>query len=179
MARETQLDMDLVDRCNAGDEDAFEALYRAHGQWVLALAIRFTGNREDGLDALQETFAYLFGRFPGFRLTSSLRAFLYPVVKHSSISILRRRRKVVDLDTARDQGLEAAIGAAWQPEVPGDFDRLIEELPQGHQEVVRLRFALDLKLDEIADALGIPIGTVKSRLHTALETLRRKYFRTE
>lgn len=173
MNTEAHSDGLLVDRCNAGDEAAFEALYRGHRRWVFSLAIRFTGNREDGLDVLQETFAYLFRQFPGFRLTSTMRAFLYPVVKHCSISLVRKRRRVVDLDVVRDEGLEAGLGLVWEPEHPSDFDRLIKDLPAGHREVVRLRFVLDLKLQEIADALGIPLGTVKSRLHTALEAMRR------
>jgi RNA polymerase sigma-70 factor (ECF subfamily) len=102
-----------------------------------------------------------------------MRAFLYPVVKHCSISLLRKRRNVVDLDVFLEKGMEADVGV-WEPELPSDFDRLIRDLPAGHQEVVRLRFVLDLKLHEIAEELGIPLGTVKSRLHTAIKTLREK-----
>ena len=57
-------DLELVERANRGDVDAFELLYRRHRDWVVALAERHTGSRDDALDVLQETFAYLFGRFP-------------------------------------------------------------------------------------------------------------------
>jgi len=164
----------LVERCNAGDPQAFEALYAYHRQWVFSLAIRFLGNHDDAGDALQDSFTYLFRQFPGFRLTSTIRAFLYPVIKHCSVSIARKRRAVINLDSVQEQGLEASFGLVWESETPGDFERLIRPLSPEHQEVVRLRFALDMRLHEIADALEIPIGTVKSRLHTALSTLRKE-----
>ncbi|HKA89668.1 MAG TPA: sigma-70 family RNA polymerase sigma factor [Haliangiales bacterium] len=153
----------LVARANAGDAGALAALYRAHRGWVAALALRFTGNQADALDVLQETFLYLFRRLP-LALTTSLRGFLYPVVKHQSISVVRRRRPEVAVDDASLPWHGAADA--------GDFTRLVAALPAEQREVVRLRFGLDLSLDEIAAALGVPLGTVKSRLHNALKTLR-------
>jgi RNA polymerase sigma-70 factor, ECF subfamily len=154
----------LVVRANRGDATAFDALYRAYRGWVVGVAQRLTGNPDDALDVLQETFVWFFGRFPGFRLTGSLRSFLYPVVKHQAISLLRRRRRVADRDP--DPG--------WilPGEEDGDFARLLARLPPEQRDVVQLRFALDFQLDEIAAALAIPLGTVKSRLHHALRALR-------
>ncbi|MBN2360124.1 MAG: RNA polymerase sigma factor [Deltaproteobacteria bacterium] len=162
---------ELVARANQGDAAAFEELYRRHRDWVVGLAWRFVGNRDDALDVLQETFAALFDRFPGFALTSSLRGYLYPVVKHRCISLLRKRRRVVAIDEARTARGDLAGELAWQPDPPGEFAEIISALPAEQREVVRLRFALDLKLEEIAQALAIPTGTVKSRLHNALKVL--------
>lgn len=162
----------LVAAANEGDPHAFEALYRAHRDWVVALGYRFTGNRDDALDVLQETFAYFFGKFPGFELRASVRGFLFPVVRHQSISLARKRRKVVSLDAAKEA--DAGIELRFEPPLPGEFGRLIAALPTGQREVVRLRFALGLKLPEIAEALDVPVGTVKSRLHNALKTLRKE-----
>jgi RNA polymerase sigma-70 factor (ECF subfamily) len=166
-----QAEQRLVARANRGDAAAFEELYRAHREWVVALAWRFTGNREDALDVLQDSFAYLFDRFPGFRLTSSLRAYLYPVVRHRSLSLARKRRKVVPID----RGSNPPDELTWRPEPAGDFARLIDDLSPEHREVVRLRFALGFTLDEIAAALELPLGTVKSRLHNALKTLKERH----
>jgi RNA polymerase sigma-70 factor (ECF subfamily) len=153
----------LIERANEGDAGALTAIYRAHRDWVATLALRFTGNDADALDVLQETFLYLFGRFP-LQLTTTLRGFLYPVVKHQSISVARRRKPQVELD-------EAVL--PWHGVADaGDFGRLIAALPPEQREVVRLRFGVDFSLDEIADALGVPLGTVKSRLHNAMNTLR-------
>jgi RNA polymerase sigma-70 factor (ECF subfamily) len=97
---------------------------------------------------------------------------LYPVVKHKSISVLRRRKKLVDLQAFREGKPQDDL--AWQPAEPGGvgLNRLVSQLPEGHREVVWLRFGLDFRLEEIAQALEIPLGTVKSRLHNALKLLR-------
>ena len=170
MAEPRDDDRALVARANAGDGAAFTALYRTHRDWAIGLAVRFTGNRDDALEVVQESFDALFGKFPGFVLSTTIRAFLYPVVRHSAISLLRKRRRIVPLDEGARRAVEPALG--WEPEAPSDFDRMIAGLPEEQREVVRLRFGLDLKLEEIAEALGVPVGTVKSRLHNALEALR-------
>jgi len=154
----------LVARGNRGDAGALEALYRAYSHWVLALARRFTGNPDDALDVLQDTFISFFARFPGFKLTSTLRSYLYPVVKHHAIDVVRRRRRLV-VDA------EIELGFCLPGEASGDFARLLACLSAEHRDVAALRFGLDFKLEEIAAALQIPLGTVKSRLHNALKGL--------
>ncbi len=163
-------DQELVNRANAGDAQAFEQLYTRHRGWVVALAQRFTGNNDDALDVLQDTFTYLFKKFPGFQLTTNLRGFLFPVVRNTSISVLRQRRKVIDLDETRE---DKAGRLAWHsPETAGDLDRIVALLPEAQRQVVLLRFGGQMRLEEIADALVLPLGTVKSRLHNALKSLR-------
>src|SRR5688572_4393458 len=90
-------DQDLIDALNRGDVRAFDALYHRYRDWVVRLAVRFTGSEEDALDVLQETFAYVFRKFPGFRLTASMTTFLYPVVKNLSIAARRKRTRVAQL----------------------------------------------------------------------------------
>src|SRR5512140_2508182 len=90
-------DAALVARANTGDREALEALYLEHRDFVLRLAWRLTGGRDDALDILQETFLELYARFPGFSLASTLRAFLYPVVKHMAIDRARRQRRLASL----------------------------------------------------------------------------------
>jgi RNA polymerase sigma-70 factor, ECF subfamily len=161
-------DLELVERANGGDADAFETLYRRYRDWVVALAERYTGNREDALDVLQDAFAYLFGRFPGFVLTAQLKTFLYPVVRNLSLDRVRRRRPEIDVDTLAD------VLPAPPPASSSDVSRLLATLPATQREVLGLRFADDLSLAQIAEALGIPLGTVKSRLHAALTALKAR-----
>ena len=87
---EDRSDAELVRALNAGDASAFDGLYYRHRDWVVRLAQRFTGNGEDALDVAQETFSYLFRKFPGLVLTASMTTFLYPVVKNLSIAIQQR-----------------------------------------------------------------------------------------
>src|SRR3954462_12657708 len=95
---EDRSDQSLVDALNAGDTRAFDAIYFRYRDWVVRLATRFTGNADDALDVLQETFAYVFRKFPGFRLTASMTTFLSPVVKTLSTAARRKRTRMASTD---------------------------------------------------------------------------------
>jgi len=182
----TESDEELTELANRGDAEAFEALYLRYRDWVYRLAWRFTGNREDALDVLQETFAYLLGKFPGFacrqarfELTAAMTTFLYPVVKHLVIATRNRNGRF-----SSDVAVLGEI-AAPESQAPGgsrgDLATVLAALPEDQREVVLMRFVDSMSLQEIAAALDIPLGTVKSRLHNALNTLRtdrrtRDYF---
>lgn len=164
----------FVERARRGDASAFEALYRAHRDWVFATAYRFSGNREDALDVVQETFFYLARKLPALELRARLKTFLYPAIKHLALARRERRRRESPLEgapepPARDPPPEESP-ALGEEEARG----LLSRLPGAQREVVWLRFVDGLSLSEIAAALGVPLGTVKSRLHAALESLRRK-----
>jgi len=161
-------DEELLQRAGAGDPDAFEVLYRRHRDWVHRLAWRFTGHQQDALDILQETFLYLLKKLPDLRLTASLTTFLYPVVKHLSLNLRRRRG-----GAAADEDILTAIPDPTAPPTSRtELAAALAGLPPEQREVVLMRFVDDMSLDEIAVALDVPIGTIKSRLHRALETLR-------
>ena len=157
-------DAKLVERARRGDAAAFEALYDRYEGWVGALARRICGNSDDALDVLQETFIYFFRKLPTFELRAQLKTFLYPVVKHIAI---RRREK-----SQRHATLEVDREAPARPE--GGVEGMLDALPAEQQEIAWLRFVDGLALREIADALGIPLGTVKSRLHAAIHALRER-----
>jgi RNA polymerase sigma-70 factor, ECF subfamily len=159
------------------DDGDFDALYYRYRDWVVSLAFRFTRNHDDALDVLQDTFAYLAGKFPSLHLTASMKTFLYPAVRNLSLELIRKRRRMARDDEALD-ALPAPVEAG---DNRAELLAVLSGLPPAHREVVVMRFVDDLKLDEIAVALGIPLGTVKSRLHNALEMLRsdprtRRYF---
>lgn len=171
-ARDPRSDPELVAAINRGDGGAFEVLYRRHRDWAAALALRFTRSRDDALDVVQETFTYVARKFPGFELSAKFTTFLYPVVKNLSIAANRRRRKVLpvgELDS------DALLAPPQTPDLEGTRAELAEvlaTLPVEQREVLLLRFVDDLDLEEIATALSIPLGTVKSRVHNALKRLR-------
>jgi RNA polymerase sigma-70 factor (ECF subfamily) len=170
----------LIAAANHGDEQAMEALYHRYKDWVVRLARRFTAHDDDALDVLQETFTYLFRKFPGFRLTAAMTTFLYPVVRNLSLAA-RRKRSGGGRMVADDQLLDI-VPAPLQPDDPRqELSAVMTSLSPLHREVVLMRFVDDMTLQEIAVALSIPIGTAKSRLHNALASLRddprtRRYF---
>ena len=171
-------DAELVDACNRADASAataaFEILYVRHRAYVLRVAQRFARDRDIAADALQETFAYLLKQFPptgkGFTLTARLTTFLYPVAKNFALSAARKDRR---LETGGEAEIEALADLTPGEPQGGDvIDRALTGLSTERREVLVLRFVDDLSLEEIATALEIPLGTVKSRLHLALKQLR-------
>jgi RNA polymerase sigma-70 factor (ECF subfamily) len=139
---------------------------------VTKLAFRFTGDRDLALDILQETFCYFARKFPGFTLTCHLKTFLYPVVKHLSAQARRKSERFETGESALAAWAESAVTHESVPN-PGDsLAQVLERLPEMQREVLLLRFVDEFSLQEIATTLNIPLGTVKSRLHNALETLR-------
>jgi RNA polymerase sigma-70 factor (ECF subfamily) len=163
-------DQELVEAANAGDAAAFEALYNRYRDWVVSLAMRLTGDADQALDVLQETFIYLLSKFPGFILTSRLTTFLYPAVKNIAIHLRRKRDRLGDNAGELLDGVPTPAAASA---ADADLVALVSGLPETHREVVLMRFVDGLSLDEIAQAISIPLGTVKSRLHNALTALRR------
>jgi RNA polymerase sigma-70 factor, ECF subfamily len=162
-------DSDLVALINEGDESAFEVLYRRHRDWVVNLAHRWTGDRDAALDVLQETFIYFARKFPGFRLTARLQTFLYPAVRNLSIAVRRKRERYESSD---DEGNAEAAALPAEPCPDDSLEAVLALLDEEHREVLLLRFVDGLSLAEIAQAMEIPLGTVKSRLHNSLATLR-------
>jgi RNA polymerase sigma-70 factor (ECF subfamily) len=170
-------DEELLKQAQRGDAGAFETLYRRHRDWVHRLAWRFTANEADALDVLQETFAYLLRKLPDLHLTAAMTTFLYPVVKHLSLNLRRKR-----VPETADEDLLAAIPApAGEETSRAELAAALATLPADQREVVLMRFVDDMTLEEIAQALKTPLSTIKSRLYRALETLRddprtRDYF---
>ena len=163
-------DQELIELINEGEADAFDTLYRRYRDWVYNLAWRFTGSRQDALDVLQETFIYLLGKFPGFKLTASMTTFLYPVVRHISLTVRNKNRRFTS-----DEERLSEITASASTETNSSRSELaavLTVLPDEQREVLLMRFVDDMSLQEIATALNIPLGTVKSRLHHALQKLR-------
>jgi RNA polymerase sigma-70 factor (ECF subfamily) len=162
-------DLELIAAINGGDAAAFEVLYLRHRDWVVSLAHRFTSDNDAALDVMQETFLYFLKKFPGFRLTANLKTFLYPAVRNLSIAARRKAQRYQATEAELEQ-IETT--PAESAAVLNELQIVLASLSEEHRETVLLRFVDGLSLAEIAEAMEIPLGTVKSRLHTALETLR-------
>jgi len=140
---------------------------------MFALACRTIGDRDLAADAVQEATRYWMGKFPGFVLAGEVRTFLFPVVRHAAIRQMERTRR------ASGESIESRPEAAAPDSKPGtDLARLLAEavaqLPEGQREAVHLRFAEGHSMAEIAEALDVPVGTVKSRLSLAMKALRER-----
>lgn len=164
-----QDDQSLIARANLGDEEAMRLLYENHKDFCVNLAVKYLDDRDEALDVLQETFKYLFLKFPGFVLTCQLRTFLFPVVRNLCLSRLRKKKPNVDSKVLEFQEAKTTR----DPEADKSrVEEMVVNLGDEHRDVVLLRFAEQMTLEEIAEKLSIPKGTVKSRLHNALKKLR-------
>ena len=173
---EEERDRRLWRAAQSGDRRAFDELYLANKDKLLAIALRFTSDRDDAEDAVAEAFEYLLRRLSDLTLTARLTSLLYPVVKHAIATKARKSSRNLGEEELPDLATPDSVASS-----PGELAEALSTLPPAQREVVLLRIADELSVDEVAERLGIPPGTVKSRLHHALDTLRndprtRSYF---
>ena len=166
-------DLELVAAINRGDPAAFEVLYYRYRDWVARVAYRCTGDEFAAQDVLQETFLYVLKKFPGFRLTATFKTFLYPAVRNLSIAARRKTERYQAGEAGRETLERTAAPDTSQPNTQ-ELRAVLNCLPEEQREVLMLRFVEGLSLDEVAQAMEIPLGTVKSRLHAALTALKER-----
>lgn len=175
-------DRDLLRRLRAGAPGAFEEFVIAHQHRVFSVAFRMVGARAEAEDVAQETFLRAHRHLADFRGDSRLSTWLYAIAARLSLDHLaaRHRRPLVSADEERDIAESAPDGAggpgdeAERGELRAALLRAIDELPEDRRIVVVLRDLEGLAYEEIAAALGIELGTVRSRLHRARAELRNK-----
>lgn len=161
-------DQSLIDAVNRGppeDKPAFEALYGRHRGFVYRVALRFINDPTLAADAMQDAFVAFYGKFPGFVLQGSLTTYLYAVARNCALVQGRKWKP---------GGNRLETGTTGQ-EFPAEFGPLrlaVDGLPDAQREVLLMRVVDGMTVGEVAIALGIPTGTVKSRLHSALVGLR-------
>ena len=165
-------DNKLVELANKGVEEAMNTLYYRYREWVYGLAFRLCGNKEDAQEILQEVFIYFFNKFPGFELRSSLKTFLYPVVKNTIISNIRKKRKIIPLDDSVARSIPDE-SLNWDVELR-KLSEYMEDFSKEDKELVFLRFYDEFQFAEIAEVFNVPVGTIKSCLNRLLSRLREK-----
>jgi RNA polymerase sigma-70 factor, ECF subfamily len=164
---------ELIGRLRAGDEDAYETLFRAHSGAMLAVARRFLGDTDDAADAVQDALVSAFKAMGSFEGTSRLGTWLHRITVNACLMKLRGRKRdrLVPLDdllpAARADG-DALSRAETVVRVRSGID----QLPPAYRQVILLRDIEGLDTAEAAARLGTNEGVVKTRLHRARATLR-------
>jgi RNA polymerase sigma-70 factor (ECF subfamily) len=157
-----------------GEASEFVQLVGPHLPGAYRLAGYLLRDASDAEDATQEALARAWLAWPKLRQTDSFGAWFDRIVANVCKDRLRQQRgvRVLDLDEVADAAPELdPFRAALARDEAG---RLVRRLPPDQQIVVALRFWRDLTLDEVAERLDLPLGTVKSRLHYAMRTLRKE-----
>lgn len=167
-------DEDRVRRAAAGDLDAFRELYEKYRDKMYATAWRIVGDAEEAADLVQEVFVKLHGELGSFRFRSRFSTWLFRVVANHAINRAHeiRRRARLQERIFRRKGGGGAEEASGSRGLDERVHRAIRRLSPKLRAVVSLRYLGGLSYEEIAEVLELSVGTVKSRLFLAHETLR-------
>lgn len=165
-------DDDLMLLARGGVDGAFDALIRRHQARVLRLALRYLGERALAADVAQNTFVAMFRSLPEYRANGKFKSYLFRVLLNQcrmSRRSARSESRALDAATL-SQSLDPA--EVLLRERRRDVEAALAGLSDKLRDVVLLRFGGELAYEEIAETLGIPLGTVKRRLFDAMAKLR-------
>lgn len=176
----------LVSECQQGNPHAFARLVALHEAMVFSLAFRLLGDAEEARDLAQDVFLLIYRTVGRFQGRSSLKTWIYRIVVNQCANrrrtwMRRKRSRSVPIDdlSVRD---EAVLVADTSPErdvgrreEAALMQRALARISFDHRAILLLRETEDLSCEEISIALGVPLGTVKSRLARAREALREAF----
>lgn len=180
MARD---DYEIIAACKDKQEDACHELMRRYEGYVFKLCFNFTGQREDALDLTQEVFFKVFNNLSSYQLGRPFKPWLRQVAVNMAINSIQKHSSPLSLDQPLADGkatLADTLAATddpareieWQ-ETGQILKDAIKRLPQVYRLIVVLRHQEGMTYQEIADASGIPLGTVKTYLFRARSLLRK------
>jgi len=175
-------DEQLLVNHTQGDRDALEELFRRYRLLAFRVAHRLLGNEADALDAVQEGFVKALLHLPGFQGRSSFKTWLLRVVSNAALDLGRQRgrREMLSLDLFGPGDRERidplllddpALGLE-RADLRHLLDRALATLPEAQRRTFVLHADAELSYREVAEVLGISIGTVMSRLYYARQKLR-------
>ena len=177
-----------IDAARLGDASAFEELVKLYEKRVYALTLRMCKNPEDAAEAAQEAFLSAWQGLPFFRGDASFSTWLYRLASNACIDLLRRETRHRDAAGPSFNDEEAAVDATDPAPLPQEAlerKELKEQIEDGlraltpdHRQVLILREMHQLSYDEIAGALELDVGTVKSRINRARKQLRNFLIKT-
>jgi len=173
-------DEELVEACQAGESSAFDLLVTRWEDKIRGASYRLLGSEEEARDAAQEAFLKAYRGLPGFKREARFSSWLYQIAVNLCRDRLRRRkgRTLVSLEALEEVGPVIASRGPGAQDLVEQIDlrrtvrRAIAALPEEQREVVVLKEYQGLTFLEIAQALELPISTVKTRLYRGLGQLR-------
>ena len=175
-------DWQLVQKCQAGDADAFQELVSRYHQKVFMVILGLLHNREDALEAAQETFFRAYRKIKSFQGGSSFYTWIYRIAVNNAIDAQRKQKRNPlefheDIDgifEARNEVANDPFADVHDRELRESMTKAINELTPEHKAVIVLRTIEGLSYKDIGEILGCSEGTVMSRLHYARKKLQDK-----
>jgi RNA polymerase sigma-70 factor (ECF subfamily) len=154
---------DAIERFRAGEPDAIRAVYREYGGAVHTVAISIVGNRELAADVVQQTFVKAWRAAASFERGREIAPWLYSIARRTAIDALRSEARPTRGGHQAEVELAVETESFEQTWERFEVRRAVDALPADEREVVRRSHLLGHTHEEIAEQLGVPVGTVKSR----------------
>jgi RNA polymerase sigma-70 factor (ECF subfamily) len=166
---------DLVERCRRGDEGGYQALVDEHTRLVFALIARVIPDRSRTEDAAQDVFLRIYRGLPYFRGESRLSTWIYRIVANVCAQEQARRPAAASLDDDRRRpATPAAADRQFSDlELRERLEKAIARLPPNQRLLVAAHYLEGVQYEDLAEALNLPMGTVKTHLYRAKQQLRR------
>src|SRR5207248_4532939 len=166
---------ELVERCRSGDEAAFQELVDRYKDLVFALIARTVQDRSRAEDLAQDVFLRIHRGLPYFRGEARLSTWIYRIVANVCVRDQGRPTPLsLDEDGARDRLSQGASDRhAGDLELRDRLEKAIARLPANYRLLVAAHYLRGVQYEDLAEALQLPLGTVKTQLHRAKQQLRR------
>lgn len=177
------MEKEHIKRAIKGDERSFEYLVKSVEERAYNIALRYMGNREDALDAMQEAFIKVYRNLPDFRMDSSFSTWVYRIVVNTckdNLKVRARRYQMME-----ESSEEKILQVREEREIPedrflereeaGNILKILNSLSSEHREILVLKDVNQLSYEEISQVLDINIGTVRSRISRAREAFKKIY----
>ena len=163
-------DPDLIATARKGNVEAYNLLVSRWEKRVFNYLLRLVSNREDALDLCQEAFLKAYQNLPKLDDPAKFAGWLFRIAHNEAFSLLRRKKPEGEL--AMDPGTAHPGSGLLPMELSLAVEKALERLSEDQREAVLLKVYQGFKFEEMAEILGIPVSTVKSRLYTALDLLK-------
>jgi RNA polymerase sigma-70 factor (ECF subfamily) len=165
---------ELVERCRSGDERAFQELVDRYKDLVFALIARTVQDRSRAEDLAQDVFLRVHRGLPYFRGEARLSTWIYRIVANAVMQDHGRVPKTASLDDERGARAASASDRQFTDLEVGDrLEKAIARLPANYRLLIAAHYLRGVQYDELAEALQLPLGTVKTQLYRAKQQLRR------
>ena len=179
-----EVDAELIQRALAGDQVAYRQILEKYRRQVLSLVWRMVSNKEEAEDLAQEAFIRAFRSLHTYDTSRSFPAWLFRITTNLCVDHYRRKKLDTVSLTAEGDGEEWTRDLESPDQSPDEayaeksesegLERMIKSLPAAYRIVILLRHQSDMTYDEIAEALNLPLGTIKARIHRAHKMLKEK-----
>ena len=166
------VDRQLVERAQHGDRAAYESLARASSGYLYRTAHRIVRDHDRADDAVQQTLVAIWRELPSLRDPDRFEAWTYRLVVRFCLADARRARRTGVREIQIDEGEPVRTDAYAESDLRDRLARALDGLSTDHRAVIVLHHYVGLPLGEIAEILGVPYGTVGSRLHHAIRAMR-------